>query len=75
MPTMTGHTVYFDQGDNNPQEYKSLGGSVKIDYDFGEVTLTSISAVETADGNSLGDIDGGNLNGPGTIPFPSQTQR
>ncbi|MGI9276985.1 MAG: TonB-dependent receptor [Endozoicomonas sp.] len=67
-------TVYFDGGDNNPQEYKSLGGSVKIDYDFDEVTLTSISAVETAEGSSLGDIDGGYATGPGAIRFPAQTK-
>ena len=36
-----------------------------------DMTLTSITAYETTDGSSLGDIDGGNENGPGFIPFQS----
>lgn len=72
--------VFFDQGDNNPQEYDSWGGSIKLDYDLGPLTFTSISAYEAAEGFSLGDIDGGfgavflPESGPGFIPFPSQTQ-
>ncbi|TGD73002.1 TonB-dependent receptor [Mangrovimicrobium sediminis] len=73
-------TVYFDEGDNNPQEYENTGYSLQLDYDFGGVTLTSITAYEEADGYSLGDIDGGfgavylPYMGPGFIPFNSQTQ-
>jgi iron complex outermembrane receptor protein len=78
-------TVYYDgdlQGDgidNNPQEYDGFGTSLKLEYDMDEVTFTSISAMETADGSSLGDIDGGfNLqdgtSGPGVIPFSAVTQ-
>lgn len=52
-------TVYFDGGQNNPQEGEGWGGSAKIDWDFGDVTLTSITAFETANSFSLGDIDGG----------------
>jgi iron complex outermembrane receptor protein len=68
--------VFFDGGDNNPQEASALGGSVRLDFDFGnELTLTSISSYETVENRSLGDIDGGNLVfGPGFIPFPSATQ-
>jgi iron complex outermembrane receptor protein len=68
--------VFFDGGDNNPQEATALGGSVRLDFDFGnEITLTSITAYETVENLSLGDIDGGNLVfGPGFIPFPSDTQ-
>ncbi|HEX5766047.1 MAG TPA: TonB-dependent receptor [Woeseiaceae bacterium] len=68
--------VFFDGGNNNPQEARALGGSVRLDFDFGnEVTLTSISSYETVENRSLGDIDGGNLvTGPGFIPFPSETQ-
>ncbi|MEX2122859.1 MAG: TonB-dependent receptor [Woeseia sp.] len=68
--------VFFDGGDNNPQEAKALGGSVRLDFDFAnELTLTSISSYETVENQSLGDIDGGNLVfGPGFIPFPSATQ-
>src|SRR4030095_14043383 len=38
-------TVSFDEGDNNPQEAKGLGGSMRIEWGLGEkVTLTSITA-------------------------------
>ena len=73
-------TVFFDEGDNNPQEYSNNGYSLKFNYDFGAVTLTSITAYEDADGHSLGDIDGGfgasflPIMGPGFIPFPALTQ-
>ncbi|MEM1397441.1 MAG: TonB-dependent receptor, partial [Pseudomonadota bacterium] len=81
--------VFFDQGDNNPQEYDSWGGSIKLDYDVGGVTLTSISGYEGTEGRSLGDVDGGIVGatsffdpanppagplGVDTIRFPSQTQ-
>ncbi len=74
-------TVFYDEGDNNPQEYDSTGASLKIDYDFSDsLTLTSITAHETTGGRSLGDIDGGfgavflPEMGPGFIPFPAVTQ-
>ncbi|HSD71011.1 MAG TPA: TonB-dependent receptor plug domain-containing protein, partial [Woeseiaceae bacterium] len=73
--------VYFDSGDNNPQEAQGSGGSLKLDIDFGtDTTLTSITAYETVENHSLGDIDGGfgasflPEMGPGFIPFPSTTQ-
>lgn len=72
--------VFFDEGDNNPQEAQGIGGSLKIDWDIGNVTLTSITAHEGVENFSLGDIDGGfgaaflPIMGPGFIPFPSQTQ-
>ena len=73
--------VFFDGGDNNPQEATALGGSIRLDFDFGnEMTLTSISAYETVENHSLGDIDGGfgavflPEMGPGLILFPSETQ-
>ena len=73
--------VFFDGGDNNPQEATALGGSIRLDFDFGnEMTLTSISAYETVENQSLGDIDGGfgavflPEMGPGLILFPSETQ-
>ena len=67
--------VFFNEGDNNPQEAEAIGGSLRLDFDFGnDMTLTSITALETADDRSLGDIDGGNPGGPGFIPFQSATQ-
>jgi len=67
--------VAFNEGDNNPQEAEQLGGSLRLDWDFTDtLTLTSITAFEQADDRSLGDIDGGNPNGPGFILFQSVTQ-
>lgn len=68
--------VYFDGGYNNPQSYDSWGTSATANVYFDDgITLTSITGYETAEGRSLGDIDGGNMvSGPGFIPFPSQTQ-
>ncbi|MFT5542868.1 MAG: iron complex outermembrane receptor protein [Glaciecola sp.] len=77
-------TVFYDGNllgngfDNNPQSYENFGFSLKADYDFGDITLTSITANEDAEGNSLGDIDGGAGSGdtglPGFIPFTAVTQ-
>jgi outer membrane receptor protein involved in Fe transport len=72
-------TVFFDEGANNPQKYRSLGGSVRVDWEQESgITLTSITAYETTDGTSFGDVDGGSGAGPGAfpppIPFPSATQ-
>ena len=68
------NTVFFDGGQNNPQRYEGYGASANLAYDFGAATLTSITAYETTRGASRGDIDGGNLTGPGFIPFPSESQ-
>ena len=52
-------SVAFDEANNNPQAYDTQGTSLNIAYDFGPVTLTSISAYETTAGYSRGDTDGG----------------
>ncbi|MEP5763272.1 MAG: TonB-dependent receptor [Halieaceae bacterium] len=73
-------TVYFDAGGGNPQEYDNDGYNLKVSWDTGDYTLTSITAYENANGYSRGDIDGGfgasflPEMGPGFIPFPSDTQ-
>nr|WP_223262597.1 TonB-dependent receptor [Sphingobium sp. SCG-1] len=51
--------IALDEAQNNPQAYKTYGGSLKATYDFGPVTLTSITAYETTSGYSRGDTDGG----------------
>ncbi len=51
--------VAYDEADNNPQAYKTYGGSVKARYDFGAIDFTSITAYETTSGYSRGDTDGG----------------
>ncbi len=67
-------TVAFDGGGNNTQVFDGWGGSAKVDYDLGALSLTSVTAYETTHGHSRADIDGGNqLFGPGFIPFPSDT--
>lgn len=66
--------VFFDEGDNNPQEAEAYGGMLRVELEFDNgVELTSITALETVNNRSEGDIDGGNLGGPGFIPFPSHT--
>ncbi|HCK84372.1 MAG TPA: TonB-dependent receptor [Hyphomonadaceae bacterium] len=51
--------VWYDGGGGNEQEYDQFGGSATLSFDVGGLTLTSISAYETLDGRSRGDIDGG----------------
>ena len=64
--------VFFDGGDNNPQEANALGGSVRLDFDFAnELTLTSISSYERVENRSLGDIDGGVVDFSQSVPVPS----
>ncbi|MDG1120873.1 MAG: TonB-dependent receptor [Glaciecola sp.] len=88
-------SVYYDANllgngfDNNPQAYEGFGGSINVEYNMGDVSFTSITALETAEGFSLGDVDGGvsadpaaDINGdgtletsyPGFIPFSAVTQ-
>ena len=64
----------------NRQDLNIAGGSVQLKWNFGEVALYSITGYESLDAYSRGDIDGGygcgfcNLpNGPGFVPFPSET--
>jgi iron complex outermembrane receptor protein len=71
-------TVYHDG--RNDQTISSLGGVLKMDYDFGAATLTSVTGFESIDDMySRGDIDGGYgavfapPSGPGFIPFPSES--
>lgn len=67
--------VSYNEVENNPQEYKNSGGSVQIDWDIGNITIESISAFESAEGRSKGDIDGGVAgDGPGIIPFDAVTE-
>jgi iron complex outermembrane recepter protein len=58
-PIAPRDTVAYDEANNNPQSYQGEGAALHIDYDFGPVTLTSISAYETTHGYSRGDTDGG----------------
>jgi len=70
------------QDGRNDQGLNLRGASLNWDYNFGPVTLTSITGYEHAEKKlGVGDIDGGfgaaflgegNF-GPGVIPFPSET--
>ncbi len=57
--------VYYDGDidgdglDNNPQSYENYGASLKLEFGLDGMSLTSITALERAEGSSLGDIDGG----------------
>ena len=63
----------------NEQDIEGQGGVLKLDWGLGEATLTSVTAFETLESFSRGDIDGGfgavfaPPFGPGFIPFPSET--
>ncbi|TNF77115.1 MAG: TonB-dependent receptor, partial [Acidobacteria bacterium] len=57
----------------NEQDISARGGVLKLDYDFGNMTLVSVTGFETLDMFSRGDIDGGfgsdnPFAPPGTLP-------
>jgi iron complex outermembrane recepter protein len=69
----------FADGQNR-QELDIKGGNIRLRWDFGNLALYSITGYESMDAYSRGDIDGGFgcgfcglPNGPGFIPFPSET--
>jgi iron complex outermembrane receptor protein len=64
----------------NRQELNIKGGNIRLRWKFGELALYSITGYESMDAYSRGDIDGGYgcgfcglPNGPGFVPFPSET--
>jgi iron complex outermembrane receptor protein len=66
--------VSYDAGLGNRQELETKGLTAHVSYDFGNLTLTSVTGYETLTFYGRGDIDGGVLNvGPGFIPFSSDT--
>ncbi|HEU5138137.1 MAG TPA: TonB-dependent receptor [Steroidobacteraceae bacterium] len=78
IPDFDEDEVFFDG--QNRQELNILGGSIRLRWDFDNLALYSITGYESMDAYSRGDIDGGfgcgfcSLpNGPGFIPFPSET--
>jgi iron complex outermembrane receptor protein len=78
VPGFDEDEVFFDG--QNRQELNILGGSVRLEWDFGDLALYSITGYESMDAYSRGDIDGGFgcefcgvPGGPGFIPFPSET--
>jgi iron complex outermembrane receptor protein len=63
-------TVYYDAGDGNPQEYDSSGVTLNLQWDFDNLTLSSITSYQEADGFSRGDIDGGVVDFTQSVQVP-----
>jgi iron complex outermembrane receptor protein len=65
----------------NDQELDTFGGSAKLRWNLGSMTLYSITGYENADVFSRGDIDGGfggvfqgaEPSGPGFLPFSAES--
>ncbi|MEM9531714.1 MAG: TonB-dependent receptor [Pseudomonadota bacterium] len=70
--------VYHDAGESIG-DMEQWGFTAKIDYDLGDMMLTSITAYEDGKRTAFGDIDGGfgasflPVEFPAPIPFPSAT--
>ena len=71
-------TVWYDG--QNEQDHNQWGGFLRLEWDIGDLTLTSVTGYESVDLFSRGDIDGGYGScvvlgecGPGYIPFDSET--
>ena len=71
-------TVFFDGGNGNPARIKSHGTTLKMDWDLGNYTVTSITSYQDIyDREARGDIDGGfgclftcgGPSGPASTPF------
>ena len=62
--------VYFNEGDNNPQEYNAFGATLNLEWALSGVTITSITSFQDGDGSSRGDIDGGVVDFSGTATVP-----
>jgi len=65
----------------NFSDLETWGGSARLRWDFGRVSLYSVTGYETAESLNRGDIDGGfgaaflppGSSGPGFIPFASES--
>ncbi len=72
-------TVFFDGGEGNPAGIKSNGTTLRLDWDFDAITVTSITSYQRVwDRLARGDIDGGFgclftcggiASGPASTPF------
>lgn len=58
----------------NFQKLRTQNVAATIEYDFGPLTLYSVTSYWHGKLQSRGDIDGGDENGPGFIPFQAQSQ-
>ena len=58
----------------NFQRLRTQNAAAAIEYDFGLATLYSVTSYWHGKLESRGDVDGGDENGPGFIPFQAQSQ-
>lgn len=71
--------VQHDSASRATQDVDISGGSLKLEYDFDEYTITSITGYESAELFSRADVDGGYgavfapTMGPGVITLDSET--
>ena len=72
------NTIWTDG--QNDQELDQIGGFAKLEWDIGNLTLTSVTGYETVDVFSVGDVDGGygacfviDECGPGFVPLAAET--
>lgn len=63
-------TVYYDNGQGNPQAYDNYGTTLNLQWDFDRATFVSITSVQTAEGYSRGDIDGGVVDFTQSVQVP-----
>ena len=76
------HRYSVSTDGQNEQEVDTWNLSGKATYDFGPVSLISVTSYWDGDATSVGDVDGGygasflppNLTGPGYIPFTAETR-
>jgi len=76
-------TVTHDSAARATQQVETEGASLKLEFDLGNYTITSITGYESAELFSRGDVDGGYganwaaglgvPTGPGSIAFDSET--
>lgn len=72
-------TVFHDSSSRATQQVETEGASLKLEFDLGEYTITSITGYESAELFSRGDVDGGYgsafapVMGPGVIALDSET--
>ncbi|MCH1925934.1 TonB-dependent receptor [Shewanella sp. C32] len=59
VPGFDRDTVYQNAASRAQQDVTTKGGSAKLEYNFGDYTLTSITAYEKAEAYSRADVDGG----------------
>lgn len=79
-PGWDENVVFHDAAARSTQQVETQGVSLKLEWDLGDYDLMSITAWDSADIYSRGDIDGGygavflpDYMGPGLIPFPSES--